>query len=334
MNGEPEPPVAPATIQRLANGIYASMAMKAGMALDLFTPLAEGPMDAEALAAAVGVAPARFELLLYALVSAGLLSEEGGRFANTPEAERYLVRGLPTYLGGAHGLYDELWGAAMLTEESLRAGAPRAKHDFANMDAAELESFYRGTHSGALNAGRTLAGLVDFSAARNLIDVGGGSGGVAMGLCEANPDLHATVADLPSVTPVTRAIVAEAGKADRISVLDADLVEMRPEGTFDAAVMRNLMQVLSADQNRRVLAHVGEAMTPGARVVIWGWMLDDDRHAPFESAIHNLVFINFYDHGQAYTEAQHRDWLSDAGFVDAERRVLAGGFSLIAARKA
>jgi hypothetical protein len=40
--------------------------------------------------------------LLYALVTANLLTVEGNRFANTPEAQQFLVKGQPTYLGGRH----------------------------------------------------------------------------------------------------------------------------------------------------------------------------------------------------------------------------------------
>ncbi len=46
-----------------------------------------------------------------------------------------------------------------------------------------------------------------------------------------------------------------------------------------------------------------------------------------------MAFLNLYDHGQAYTESEHRQWLADAGFVDVSRRTLPGGFSLMSARK-
>lgn len=326
-------PVRPDTIQYLANVIYEPMALKAGMRLGLFTPLKDGPMTAEALAAETGANPDRLALLLYALVAIGLLTEAGGEFANSAESDRYLVKGLPTYMGSQHFLYDELWEAAMMSADTLLEGAPKSKHDFARMTEDELAGFYRGTHSGALAAGRRLAELVDLSAARRLVDVGGGSGGVAMGLCETNPELHATIAEFASVTPITRSIVAEAGMDSRIDVIDADIVAEPPEGAYDAAVLRNLIQVLSAPEAAATIAHVGQAVEPGGRIHIWGWMLDNSRHTPRDSALHNLVFLNMYDHGQAYSEAEHFGWLDAAGFVAPERRVLPGGFGLISARK-
>jgi len=72
--------------------------MLAGMQLDVFTPLKAGPMTAEQIANAIGVAPTRLRLLLYSLVVAGLLTEQDGRFSNTPEANQFLVKAIPRTL--------------------------------------------------------------------------------------------------------------------------------------------------------------------------------------------------------------------------------------------
>src|SRR5262245_10814329 len=95
-------PLQPTTIQHLATAVYPSFAMLAGMQLDVFTPLKDGPMTAAQLADLLGVNTDKLSRLLYALVAADLLTVVGDRFANTAEAARFLVRGQPTYLGGRH----------------------------------------------------------------------------------------------------------------------------------------------------------------------------------------------------------------------------------------
>ena len=52
------------------------------------------------IADAIGVGAAKLSPLLYALVEAGLLTVNHGKFANTAEAQHYLVRGLPTWAAG------------------------------------------------------------------------------------------------------------------------------------------------------------------------------------------------------------------------------------------
>jgi len=63
-------------------------------------------------------------------------------------------------------------------------------------------------------------------------------------------------------------------------------------------------------------------------------VLDDSRLGPPEVLRVNLVFLNIYADGQAYTEQDYRTWLSDAGFERIERIVQAGGSSLFRASKA
>ena len=83
----------PKTINQLRSAADSAFAMLAGMQLDVFTPLKNGPMTAEQIAAAIGVAPTRLRLLLYCLVAAGLLTEKHGNFSNTREATQFLVKG-------------------------------------------------------------------------------------------------------------------------------------------------------------------------------------------------------------------------------------------------
>ena len=72
------------TIEKLDAAVYPSFAMLAGMQLDLFTPLKDGPMNVEELAHALGVGSTKLEPLFYCLVAAELLTVEGERFSNTP----------------------------------------------------------------------------------------------------------------------------------------------------------------------------------------------------------------------------------------------------------
>jgi hypothetical protein len=136
----------PETIEKLANAVYPSFAMLAGMQLDLFTPLKDGPMSAEQLAKALGVRPGKLKPLLYALVAAELLTVKDDRFSNTTEANHFLVRGRPSYRGGMHERLLPRWLGVLKTAETIRAGQPQAKIDFLAMPKEELESFFRGHH--------------------------------------------------------------------------------------------------------------------------------------------------------------------------------------------
>jgi hypothetical protein len=330
-----QPDIEPATIFRHAYGVYPPMAMLAGMQLDVFTPLKDGPMTATELANALALPTEKLEPLLYALVHAELLRLDDNRFANSAEADVYLVRGRRGYMGSNHELYSDLWGAALAVARSIRAGAPQVKHDFANMSGEDLAAFFRGLHAGALATGRQLAVTYGFERFRNLLDAGGGSGGVAIAACQSCPDLRATVIELPRVAPIAQSVVDESKLGDRVRVVAADIVERAPEQRFDAAVLRNLLQVLGAEGARRAVRNVGQAMDEGGAIFIVGHVLEDSRLAPASAVGQNLAFLSIYDGGQARTEREHRSWLSDAGFSDITVHYGAapGAASIVTARK-
>src|SRR5438105_3113136 len=86
-----------------------------------------------------------------------------------------------------------------------------------------------------------LVARYDFSSSHRLADVGGGSGGLALTVAQAYPHLHATVIDLPTVTPITRRYVEEAGLADRVRVMTADVVHGPLTGAFEVAVLSRFL---------------------------------------------------------------------------------------------
>ena len=326
----------PKIIKKLATAVYPSFAMLAGMQLDVFTTLKGGPLSTERIADSIGVKPAKLKPLLYALMAARLLTMKGGLFSNTDEANHFLVRESPYYIGD-HAYINPLimlgnWDAALKTAESIRTGLPQAKYDFSGKSEDELEWLFRGTHPIAVRAGRELVARYDFSSCRTLLDVGGGSGGLAIAITKTCPHIRATVVDLPSVTPVTRRLVKEAYATDRVRVMTADVVRGHLKGSFDVMVLRAFIQVLSPDQVRRALKNVGEVVNPGGVIYILGHILDNSRISPLEEVGHGIVYLNVYDVPAPYTEQEHKDWLTEAGFRQIERDTLPNGDGVIRAR--
>jgi hypothetical protein len=62
-------------------------------------------------------------------------------------------------------------------------------------------------------------------------------------------------------------------------------------------------------------------------------MLDDSRISPSTTATFNLVFLNAYDEGRAFTESEYRTWLTEAGFAQIERHAPPRGESIIRAAR-
>ena len=314
--------------------------MLAGMELDVFTPLADGPLRVEQIAVRTGVRAERLLPLLRVLVLAGLLRADAEGFASTPEAAQFLVRGRPGYMGSVYSLWSDLWRAELMTARSVRSGVPQARHDFAAMSEQQLREFLDGSDAGAVTAARLLMGARDLGACRSVVDVGGGSGGLALTLAEALPGLRVTVVDLPPVVPYVHERVRRdrsgehAAVGERVCVLAADVTREAIAGLYDAAVCNRFIQVLPPEGARAALQNIATAVRPGGDVFVIGHVLDDGGLSPVAAVNFGLLALNLYDGGQAYREQEHREWLSAAGFTDIQREMLPNGYSLISARRA
>jgi hypothetical protein len=327
-------PAAPETIQRLQAGIPTALAMLAGMQLEVFTHLAAGPQDPAELAAALGVGEERLSRLLYALVIAELLEHRDGRFANSPEAARFLVKGLPGYIGGMHELLNQLWHADLLTAQSIRTGRPAALHDFAAVSDEEMAAMLRGMHASAVGAARDFLRYFDFSGCRSVVDIGGGSGGLVATLCEAHPGMKGILYELPRTANLAAPILKETPGGDRVSIETGDIVSTSPRGEHDAVILRALVQVVPRDAAARAIINAAKSLRPEGTVYIaGGGILDDDRLAPRAAVFLNVTLMNLYPAGASYTESQHREWLSAARCGDLRRITLPSGGGIIAARK-
>jgi cyclopropane fatty-acyl-phospholipid synthase-like methyltransferase len=325
-----EPVAEPTTIRRVQRGAAPAFALLAGMKLEVFTALADGPATAAETAARLGVDQGRLEPLLYGLVLTGLLSLAQEKFANSPEADVFLVKGRRRYLGGVHELWTDLWHADMLTADSIRNGRPQAKHDFVEGDREALERFIRGLSANALPRGRRLAKEFDFSGCRSVIDIGGGSGFGLIGLCEACAQLSATLYDLPPVAAIAQKLLRDTAYAGRIAVEAGDIVAAPPTSRHDAAIAMQVVQVLAPRDAATAIRHIAAAVKPGGLVMLVGTgVLDDSRLSPAAAVFINITFLNVYDDGHAYTEEQYFRWLFEAGCVAPRRRVLEDETSII-----
>lgn len=318
-------------IETLINQAFPSLALLAGMQLDLFTPLKDGPMSTEQLALTLGVGPEKLKFLLYSLVAANLLTMEKNLFSNTVEANRFLVWGQPEYIGHRHGSIAARFSNVLKTAESIRTGTEQAMIDFSEISRDRLEALSRNRHPGTLASGKDLVARYDFSSHRKLLDVGGGTGGVSIAVVEACPHIEATVVELTPMLPITSKYVEEAHAGER--VVEGNAVDGAPSGSYDVAVLRWLIQVLAAEQADRLIKNVAQVIEPAGIIYILGDILDDSRLAPEEMLAANLNYLNIYDGGQAYTEGEYRSWLDAAGFENIERVIISNGESIISARK-
>lgn len=218
-----EPPIDPGAlfnlIDRGMQGLAHITAMQAAVTLALFDHLAV-PRTPDELAYLIGTGSTATESLCSLLSSLGLLSEENGRYRNTPLADLYLVSSSPYHQTGYVGKTErharDFW---MNLPRILKEGPvtyPTEKF-FGEMS---LPAMAENALCGRLQRTvREIIRLPDFPSFRRMIDLGGGHGLYAIALAGANPDLRAWVFDLPYVTRLTEQYIAGYDAAERVFVM-------------------------------------------------------------------------------------------------------------------
>ncbi len=254
----------PGLIMRLALAYRSSMVLFAAAELDLFTPLAEGPLSAAQLAARHGAQQEPLRLLLDACTAEGLLTRDGDRFANTEVANAFLVRGRPGYI--AHGLKfaEDLYPAWGRLADAVRHGNPTMEPESVlGEDKEKTRAFVYAMHERARGMSAVLPHGADFSGRTRLLDVGGGPGTYAIALIRQTPGLTATILDRPGVLEVTREIVESHGCSDKITLLPGDYLTS-PFGTgYDAALLSGMMHRETPEHCQLLLRKAAAALEPG-----------------------------------------------------------------------
>ena len=301
---------APEQLDAMAQGFRQSRILFTAYELDLFTAIGEGAATSVEAAARIGADARATDRLMNALATMGLLGKAGGTFTNTPLGTRFLVRGAADFmsnLGHAAGLYGR-W--ASLTE-AVRSGGTVLEP--VTGDAAEREAFIEAMHRRAVKTADHLIAHIDLEGVGRVLDVGGGSGVYSMAFCRARDGLSAVVLDLPEVTPLTRAYVAEGGFAGRVDTVDGDYLECGFGGGFDLVFFSAIVHSNAPDENRLLMEKAFAALEPGGRIAVQDFVMDETRMEPAAGAVFALNMVVNTRAGDTFTEGEIAGWLTDAG---------------------
>jgi hypothetical protein len=112
--------------------------------------------------------------------------------------------------------------------------------------------------------------------------------------------------------------MAEAyGVADRLECRAGDMfADPVPEGA-DVALLSNILHDWDVPECRGLVGRLADALPPGGRVLIQDVFLDDDLGGPLPIALYSAALF-VQTEGRAYSAAEYRGWLAEAGLSPGE----------------
>jgi SAM-dependent methyltransferase len=327
-------------VSRVAFGFMASKALFAGLHVDMFTLLAEGPKTAAEISSKTDIPVNRITTLITALTGIGLVGRDGEKYANSPGADAFLAQGAKYDFGDYlryqidRQMYPFLGQLNGVMDGSLDPDAVDSyEHWMADPEQAVLYS--EAQHAGSLGPGRTLARLVDLSEAGSLLDVGGGTGAMSIRLLDAYPDLVATIIDFPNVAEIGWRFVTEAGLVDRVRYIPGNALDVAWPTEQDAILMSYLFSGVPGEEIPRLVQEAFDSLSPGGHYMVHDFMVEDDRSGPPMAALWQLQHMAFTPEARSVTPGWLKETMIEVGFTDIQEHEMIPGLTrLIYARKA
>jgi hypothetical protein len=250
-------------------------------ALEVADLLSAGPKSAEELGEATGASAPSLRRVMCALTSFGIFSQDSaGRFDLAPMGE-FLKRDVPGSLHTAALFFGGEAGASTirLFLECVTTGQNAAQKLYGSNWIDRLQSDPERTN--LFNSVMTsfsalhITGLLeayDFSAAKKVVDVGGGHGKIISEILKKNVGLHGVLFDLPHACNGGKDTIAQAGLIDRCEVISGDFFVSVPAGA-DLYLLSRVIHDWDDEKSVAILKVIRGAIAPHGRLVLLETML-------------------------------------------------------------
>lgn len=331
----------PARVIDLIEAFRRSKTMFVAVALGVFDRLEKEPADAATLATEIGALAEPLERLLDGCCGLGFLCKQDGRYANQPVASTYLCRDsertLTGYILYSNNVLFRLWTHL---EDAVREGGHRWKQTF-GPDGAIFDHFFRtdeamhtflkGMHGFGLLSSPKAVAAFDLSRFRQMVDLGGATGHLAMAACDRYPHLRAAVFDLPRVIEVARDQMRLAPAAARIELIAGDFFsDDLPEA--DLFAVSRILHDWTDEKITRLLAKVYRRLPSGGGLLIAEKLLAEDKSGPVPALMQSLNMLVCTE-GRERTLSEYRTLLEAAGFRDVQGRLTGAPLDAVLALK-
>jgi len=333
----PIPPPSPAHIMQVGSGFWASKTLLSAVELEVFTHLAGSSANCETLRLRLGLHPRSARDFFDALVSFGFLERENGVYSNSPDADLFLDKNKPSYIGGllemANARLYKFWDG--LTD-GLRTGLPQneVKNGGANFfhelysEPQRLKQFLSAMTGVSRGANLAIAEHFPWKKYRTFADIGTAQGDLAAQIALANPHLNGLGFDLPQVGPIFQDYVRRLGLVERVRFLPGDFFQQQlPK--VDVITMGHILHDWDLAQKKQLIKAAWDALPAGGAFIVYDAIIDDERRNNSFGLLMSLNMLIETPGGFDYTGADCMGWMRAAGFRETYVQHLTGPDSMV-----
>jgi len=326
-------------LMSMARGFQASKMLMVAVELGLFDFLEE-PKSAVEVAARLQADNRAVGIFLNGLASLGLLEKGVDYFKNSEPASRFLVEGKEDYRGAIIKHMGHTWGRGWDDlEKTVLAGQPSEEElekwvdSRPQRDEDEVKAFIWGMHAIARDLAPGVAGKLDLQGVHRLLDLGGGPATYAINFVQTNPELAATVFDLPMPLTIARENIAKNGLSDRVQTLEGNFLKDDIGAGYDYIWVSQILHSHDERQCKLIIEKAVAALNSGGTLAIQEFYLNPDGASPTGAAMFGVHMLAVTPRGRAYTYGEVSEWMQEAGLAQPEYIVSGYDASILVAKK-
>lgn len=245
--------------------------------LNVFSCL-DTPVTADDVAQVLEIDQRKTELLLLALVSSGFVERQGEFYSNKPETKDFLSKNSEVFLGDSLLYREEMTSLAGI-EQKLRGSEVHKKpnYDFTKLARAAIPEMYTGRVQAFLDKMKFV--YPDADRPLRLLDLGGGTGILAIEFAKHFPNSRATVFDTPAVTGFTQQVIHERSCENQVDVMNGDFNKDALEGPYDVIIASGIINFVTGDLPE-FIQKISGALNEEGYMFLVGEFSDHDQKVP------------------------------------------------------
>lgn len=313
----------PIRIFQLLTAYQQTEALRAAIELDLFTQLVDGPLTAAEVAKRISAAQRGARILCDYLTITGLLTKTQDKYALTPEAQFFLSRRSPAYVGLATQFMCSPYHRehfAHLADAVRNGGAATDEQASTTPENPIWINFARGMAPLRVASAEFIAKLVAADQGRpmKVLDIAASHGVFGITIAKHNPKAEIVAVDWRNVLEVAKENAAKAGVQDRYKTIAGSAFDVDFGNGYDVALVTAFLHHFDVPTNEKFLKKVHAALKPGGVVATLEFVPNEDRISPPHAAGFSLTMLSNTPAGDAYTLRELEQMFRNAGFSSIE----------------
>lgn len=313
----------PALFFDTVSAFHRTEALKTAIELDLFTQIASGHQTPDQIAQACRASARGIRILADYLTIVGFLRKSDDRYELTSDAQVFLNRKSPAYVGGAIDflLTPELRESFQNLTAAVRRGGTAASEEGTVSHGNPIwVAFARAMVPLMQMPARLLVNLIggDCQQPLRVLDVAAGHGLFGITIAQNYPNSRITALDWENVLAVATENARAAGVSDRHSLRTGSAFDIDWGGPYDIVLLTNFLHHFDLPTCEQLAQKAYAALAPGGRALTLEFIPEADRVTPPGTATFALTMLATTARGDAYTFAEYDAVFKSAGFDRSE----------------